>query len=174
MRRGKTGEWPMTTETKKRQLVIATFSDPGAFSASVSNLLQSGISVDQMCFAARATVLGKISLHDAALDAALQALTSTLDLQDNKVAVSAQERIHGLCGHTATPILDDRPPSCIPRDLVEHIHEGAIVFAVSPATADQQRMCIRILLRHSSQHVETREVRGSRTQPCDHREMSSA
>ncbi len=160
----------MNAGTQKCQMVIAIFSDPSAFVSAVAHLLDAGLSFDKICYAALAQTFERVP------SPALAELNTKLPEFDLLAAANCDgdDKIIGVCGKawTAEPLpIDASVPSCIPASMESHIRNGAIVLTVSPATTDQQQAAIRILLSHSSEHVETRDSRRGQSQHCAERAL---
>jgi hypothetical protein len=160
--RGNQAEMPQASDTYR--LAIGVFHEPSGLRSAVAELADHGFSAEETCLA------GKRHVLESALPERLG---------DGAVALQSLS----LPGHTPTPGLvatsgstlemvlqesrsTDATASFWPdlcRSLGEHMERGGIVLCVSAGDAALQARSSRILLRHSTQSVQTFEFTPAKT-----------
>lgn len=155
----------MTDGAQTYRLGIAVFPRPDGIWPVVIALLDGGLCLHQLCFAASARTLALLPSTATAFRDRQPALEHVIDrvASAGPLPNSAGDRLvvhFGRVRDGATVEAGDRNDWLRPElfsSVLEHLIDDQIVLGVSSESTRQQLVSTRILLEHSSQRVLTQE-----------------
>jgi hypothetical protein len=163
----------MVAGVHKHQIVIAIFDGASSFWRAAEALVDAGFGTEQIKFAGLEPILAELSAGRDRSPASLAIEVQCFGCDEQPEV--AQSRCPEICCGRLAPNREDAglAKSSIGKeqgasvlwpllDFERQVHAGAVVLVVSPADIEQRRAATRILLKYSSEHVQTREFHAQR------------
>jgi hypothetical protein len=159
----------MSSGVDRNRVALAMFENNQSLCRALGDFDSAGLVPDQMGVAGRASAISALvhAFHAgtarpkpiAGLLQGVQPLA--LDVGREKLVASSGPlwpalRCFGIAHNEPLVVA----PWMAPRlrdELVAHLTNGAVLFGVRPASADQQKTCTQTLLQHSTHRVHTHE-----------------
>jgi hypothetical protein len=150
----------------RTRIAFGTFNDGEGLRCALADLETACIAAEQMGIAILASAFGSVMHHDGGsgllADLTRDLVTTPSAFGPTLVLAGPRfwQRHRCFFGRSKGPcfVATWMPPH-LDETLVGQMARGAIVLGVSPASLAGQVSCTRILLRHSSDRVQTHEFR---------------